>query len=693
VLTQRRPRRLLVVLAATLVLGAVPVASAVASAPLDGETVMAGLYPTAPDFDGDLAAAIAWGGPVSFAGHFHVLNENVIGTSLETTTIGMLSDAWRNQTTPFSNVEFAGRAAALAAGDHDTAVRTWAGHVRRWLEGEDPPGEPAPAAGRSLIIAPLQEMNGDWTPYGCYRDGGRLVTEHAAYRDAFRRFVSLVEGELTPGQRDRVRWSFAPNGWTTPGCGTIADFYPGDDVVDIVGISAFNFGTGLDRWISPAATVQPWIDLIRRTIPGTRDTPFLLAQTGTSSAGGDKDVWIAGLVEVAAADPNLVGFVWFNIDTVERGVALDWRCCPGPYPAWPAAVAGPLVDHIWPIDAWFAPGPLPFAPVNRVPVAAPDAATVAEGASVTIRVTANDTDGNTDPLEAVIEMPPAHGTATPAPGGNVVYRHDDSDTLSDSFTYRASDGRSTSAPVTVSITVTPVDDAPRGFGLFDPSRAAWHLRTPAGTTTEFLFGNPGDVPFVGDWDCDGIDTPGLYRRSDGFVYLRNSNTTGIADIRFFFGNPGDLPLAGDFDGNGCDTVSLYRPSEARFYIVNRLGTGDGGLGRADYSFVYGNPNDLPFVGDWDGDGDDTPGLHRPTTGEVHLRNTNGRGAADLSFVFGDPGDRMVAADWTGDRRDTPGVFRPATSTMYLRHVNAAGNADAALPWGEPGWIPVAGRFS
>ena len=113
------------------------------------------------------------------------------------------------------------------------------------------------------------------------------------------------------------------------------------------------------------------------------------------------------------------------------------------------------------------------------------------------------------------------------------------------------------------------------------TKGSWHLADdPASGTehVEFFFGNPGDVPFIGDWDCDGVDTPGLYRQSDGFVYLRNSNTQGVADIEFFFGNPGDVPLVGDFNGDGCDTVSIYRPAEHRFYVINRLGEGTGGLG-------------------------------------------------------------------------------------------------------------------
>jgi hypothetical protein len=233
---------------------------------------------------------------------------------------------------------------------------------------------------------------------------------------------------------------------------------------------------------------------------------------------------------------------------------------------------------------------------------------------------------------------------------------------------------------------------PYPFGLVDPVSGEWHLRQVDGRVDSFYFGDPGDAPFMGDWDCDGIDTPGLYRQSDGYVYLRNSNSQGIADVRFFFGNPGDVPLAGDFNGDGCDTVSVYRPSNATFYIINELGSDDGGLGAADATFIFGNPGDKPFVGDFDGDGVDTPGLHRESTGLVYYRNTNSEGVADAIFLFGDPGDRLVANDWNGDGFDSPGVFRPSNTTVFLRFTNTEGPADARFMFGEPHWLPVTGTF-
>jgi hypothetical protein len=232
-------------------------------------------------------------------------------------------------------------------------------------------------------------------------------------------------------------------------------------------------------------------------------------------------------------------------------------------------------------------------------------------------------------------------------------------------------------------------------GLVDTVAGLWTLRSES-TQVRFFFGNPGDYPFVGDWNCDGTATPGLYRQSDGFVYLRNSNSQGVADISFYFGNPGDLPLAGDFNGDGCDTLSIYRPSEARFYIVNKLGENQGGLGAAEYSFLFGNPGDKPVVGDWDGDDIDEIGLHRETTGLFYYRNTLTTGTADGQFFFGDPGDRFVAGDWgVVDGVDTPAMFRPSNTTFYFRWTLTQGNADSQFTWAGAGmdWLPVAGDFT
>jgi Tol biopolymer transport system component len=334
--------------------------------------------------------------------------------------------------------------------------------------------------------------------------------------------------------------------------------------------------------------------------------------------------------------------------------------------------------------------------VNRPPVAVDDGpfyvrpGVTFAGPSVLV----NDSDPDGESLTAKLVTGPSHAASFKfSMDGTFTYRHDGSAVLSDSFTYRAMDTRS---GVSSTATVTVKIGVPHTVGLVDPGSGLWRLRDTAGVVTGFYYGVPGDYPFVGDWDCDGEDTVGLYRQSDGYAYLRNSNTQGVADVTFFFGDPGDVPIAGDFNGNGCDTLSIYRPSEARFYIINQLGQDGGGLGAADYSFLFGDAGDKPVVGDWDRDGIDEIGLHRESSGFFYYRNTLSTGIAHGQFYFGDPGDRFVAGDWgIVDGADTPGLFRPSNLVFYFRHDLTQGNADSQFTWTGAGssWLPVAGDFN
>jgi hypothetical protein len=232
------------------------------------------------------------------------------------------------------------------------------------------------------------------------------------------------------------------------------------------------------------------------------------------------------------------------------------------------------------------------------------------------------------------------------------------------------------------------------LGLVD-GEGEWSLLDTVAADAEdvdFFYGDPADIPFSGDWDCDGITSPGLYRQRSGYVYLRNSNDQGPGTIRFFFGNPDDIPVAGDFNGDGCDTVSVYRPSEGRFYVINSLGNGDAAL-LADVDYAFGNPGDKPFAGDFDGNGVDDIGLHREATGLVYMRLSHTQGTADLSFIYGNPGDRLVAGDWDGDGIDTVAVYRPSDGNWYIKLANGNGVADHAVHYSDSGTVrAVAGRF-
>ena len=223
-------------------------------------------------------------------------------------------------------------------------------------------------------------------------------------------------------------------------------------------------------------------------------------------------------------------------------------------------------------------------------------------------------------------------------------------------------------------------------GVFRPSNGLLYLKNRNATGFADIalnYGIPGDYPLVGDWDGNGTATIGVYR--NGSFYLRNSNTIGFADLVFPFGQPGDQPIAGDWDGDGQDTIGVYRPSTGQFLLRN-----NNSAGVADMSFYLGNLGDVGIAGDWNGDGKDTTGVFRPANGMIFLKNTNRTGFADVALNYGIPGDKPVTGDWDSDGIDTIGVYR--NGQFLLRNRNTVGFADIVFSLGNPGDTPIAGNW-
>ncbi len=235
----------------------------------------------------------------------------------------------------------------------------------------------------------------------------------------------------------------------------------------------------------------------------------------------------------------------------------------------------------------------------------------------------------------------------------------------------------------------PHDPVPETVGVHDPRTGIFSLHRDGTAPLDFYFGNPLDMPYAGDWNCDGVTTLGLYRVSTGFLFLRNSNTQGIADINIYYGNPGDLPIAGDWNGNGCETVGIFRPSEGRFYLRNSNTQGVG-----DLSLEFGQAGDVPVAGDWDGDGDDTIGVYRPSNKTLYLSNSVTEPNVDFQWVYSgaEAGDKIIVGDWDGDGVDTVGVFRPSQNLFYLRDTYTQSGANIEIELGKGHMTPVAGYW-
>lgn len=195
---------------------------------------------------------------------------------------------------------------------------------------------------------------------------------------------------------------------------------------------------------------------------------------------------------------------------------------------------------------------------------------------------------------------------------------------------------------------------------------------------------------------DRIATAGVYNPAAGVFYLRNSNTSGAADVTFGYG-PGGLgwfPLSGHWTGGLIDTPGVYNPTTSTFYLRN---SNSGGA--ADNTFGYGPAGAgwTPLSGDWNGDGVDSIGLYDSTTGRWYLRNSNSSGPADMTFAFGPGGLGWlpIVGDWNGDGVDTIGLYDPAASVFYLKNTNAAGPADMTFFFGPAGagWLPIVGNWN
>jgi parallel beta-helix repeat protein len=205
--------------------------------------------------------------------------------------------------------------------------------------------------------------------------------------------------------------------------------------------------------------------------------------------------------------------------------------------------------------------------------------------------------------------------------------------------------------------VTAAGDGPQ-VTFFDPGQGMWTMEGIG----QFYYGVPGDRPMLCDWNGNGTETMGLYRSETGFLYLRQQNNFGVADISIFFGIPEDLPVCGDWDGDGRDSIGVYRPSEATFYLRNTLVTG-----YADTQFTFGPGHGVPVAGDWNGDGKDTVGLWQPWNGRYQLSDANTTSIGWDGYQ-GSAGDRVIVADFDGDGRDTIGAHRPGNGLVYLSNL-------------------------
>jgi VCBS repeat-containing protein len=115
---------------------------------------------------------------------------------------------------------------------------------------------------------------------------------------------------------------------------------------------------------------------------------------------------------------------------------------------------------------------------NLAPLAVADSYSTNQNSQLVVSATGvlgNDTDPESQPLAAIIDTNPAHGSVSLNSDGGFTYTPTPSFTGTDSYTYHASDGTLNSNVATVSITVNAIVASPFVNGSFEDGESGWTM--------------------------------------------------------------------------------------------------------------------------------------------------------------------------------------------------------------------------
>ena len=184
----------------------------------------------------------------------------------------------------------------IAAGDFDARILEWGHALAAW--------------GQPVMLRFAHEMNGNWYPWAEAVNGNQPGDYVQAWQHVHDVVASTGAGN--------VQWVWSPN---VPYWGStdLAGLYPGAGYVDLVALDGYNWGTSTawSSWVSPQDLFAPGIAQLRTLAPGK---PILIAETASSEVGGSKAAWNTSLVSYLAAQPDVMGFVWFHLQK-----EADWR--------------------------------------------------------------------------------------------------------------------------------------------------------------------------------------------------------------------------------------------------------------------------------------------------------------------------------------------------------------------------------
>ena len=169
-------------------------------------------------------------------------------------------------------------------------------------------------------------------------------------------------------------------------------------------------------------------------------------------------------------------------------------------------------------DATPATATIQVTPVNDAPTATNDSYTFDEGSTNSISaatgVINNDSDVEGDLLSANLLSGPTHGTLNLQADGSFTYTHDGSETTVDTFTYQISDPSGANDTATVTINITPINDAPIASDEF--------LTVAEGGTVSLTA--PGVLANETDAEGDALSATMISGPSNGIAFIQSDGS-------------------------------------------------------------------------------------------------------------------------------------------------------------------------
>lgn len=148
------------------------------------------------------------------------------------------------------------------------------------------------------------EMNGDWCHY--------CSMYYAKDADLYKLMWRYIHDIFEANEVDNVLWVWNPNYKSFPRF-TWNDqlmYYPGDEYVDIIGLTAYNTGNYYkgENWTCFYDLYNDYYKYIDRLT----SKPLMITEFACSSYGGNKSQWIINMFNHLHLYPNIKVAIWWN---------------------------------------------------------------------------------------------------------------------------------------------------------------------------------------------------------------------------------------------------------------------------------------------------------------------------------------------------------------------------------------------